>query len=42
MARDADQRGKKSYYGEKLAAERLQKVYDLAPEPVRRYLGGRD
>ena len=27
-----------SYYAEKLAAERLQKVYDLAHEPVRRYL----
>jgi 2-polyprenyl-6-hydroxyphenyl methylase/3-demethylubiquinone-9 3-methyltransferase len=38
MASDTDQRGEKSYYGEKLAAERLQKVYDLASEPVRRYL----
>ena len=27
-----------AYYAKKLAAERLQKVYDLAPEPVRRYL----
>jgi len=27
-----------SYYAEKLAAERLQKVYDLAPDPVRQYL----
>ena len=38
MASDTDQRGKKSYYDEKLAAEHLQKVYDLASEPVRRYL----
>lgn len=38
MASDTDQRGKKSYYFEKLAAERLQQVYDLASEPVRRYL----
>ena len=38
MTSDADQRGKKSYYTEKLAADRLQKVYDLASEPVRRYL----
>jgi SAM-dependent methyltransferase len=27
-----------SYYADKLAAERLKQVYDLAPEPVRRYL----
>ena len=26
------------YYSEKLAAERLKQVYDLAPGPVRRYL----
>jgi 2-polyprenyl-6-hydroxyphenyl methylase/3-demethylubiquinone-9 3-methyltransferase len=38
MTSDADQPGKKSYYAEKLAADRLQKVYDLASEPVRRYL----
>jgi len=27
-----------SYYAEKLAADRLQKVYRLAPGPIRRYL----
>jgi SAM-dependent methyltransferase len=27
-----------SYYAQKLAATRLQQVYDLAPDPVRRYL----
>jgi 2-polyprenyl-6-hydroxyphenyl methylase/3-demethylubiquinone-9 3-methyltransferase len=29
---------KNSYYTGKLAADHLKKVYDLAPEPVRRYL----
>jgi 2-polyprenyl-6-hydroxyphenyl methylase/3-demethylubiquinone-9 3-methyltransferase len=38
MTSDADQLGEKSYYAEKLAATRLQKVYDLASGPVRRYL----
>ena len=27
-----------SYYAQKLAATRLQRVYDIAPDPVRRYL----
>lgn len=27
-----------SYYAQKLAATRLQQVYDIAPDPVRRYL----
>ena len=30
--------GKRSYYIEKLAAERLKKVYALAPEPIQCYL----
>jgi SAM-dependent methyltransferase len=30
--------GRSSYYADKLAAERLKQVYDLAPGPIRRYL----
>ena len=42
MASDADQRWGKSYFGEKLAAERLQQVYDLAPRAGQALFGGGD
>jgi SAM-dependent methyltransferase len=38
MTSDADKLEEKSYYDEKLAADRLRMVYDLASAPVRRYL----